>query len=201
MDNWDHKSKYFQWDCMKHKMFRFRARITLVLLGSSRQGWVRSVGMSLLLSWLHLRGRCGRGRFVVFYSPSVCGMHIHAYYQSRIHKWYLPAPDVSVEWEALLCPGRKLQTVPAHGTNFWQHPSIQWCTGDLAGFSGSSLPKSSSKHPHSHTGNPGKSRDVLGRCCQPLTLLSLTDTENQLTWDDCFLPDILISAFITEQDT
>lgn len=56
MDNWDHKSKYFQWDYMKHKMFRFRARITLVLLGSSQQGWVRSVGMSLLLSWLHRQG-------------------------------------------------------------------------------------------------------------------------------------------------
>lgn len=80
-------------------------------------------------------------------------------------------------------------------------PASSDVQGTWLGFQGLACQKSSSKHPHSHTGNPGKSRDVLGRCCQPLTLLSLTDTENQLTWDDCFLPDILISAFITEQDT
>lgn len=147
-DNWDHKSKYFQWDYMKHKMFRFGAWNTVVL-GSYQQGWVRSVGMSLLLSWLQRWVSQERASFW-------CVVHF-------LSVWYTCIASISVGFPSDVSPllthpldgklsyprftSRKMRPVTTHAFNYWQHPGIHWCIWDLAGFSVFAL--TCQKHPPS----------------------------------------------------
>lgn len=152
-------------------MFRFGAWNTVVL-SSYQQGWVRSVGMSLLLSWLQHWVSQERASFW-------CVVHFLSVWYTCITSISVGFPsDVSLVLTHLLdgklsyphFTSRNMRPVTAHAFNFWQHPGIHWCIRDLAGFSVSAL--TCQKHPQGCKGNLGRSRDVVDRSSQPMTHLS-----------------------------
>ena len=122
-------------------MFRFGARNTLVLLSSSQQGWARFAATFLFLSWLqHWVSWDGAGFWCVvhFLSNILALPLIGIAFTSNVTLLLTHLLDGNLAYPQFT--SRKIRLVTAHAPHFWQHPGIQQCTWDLAGFPSSVLP-------------------------------------------------------------
>lgn len=174
---WDHKSKYFEWDYMKHKMFMFGAWNSRQL--SARMGEVcRHIPLPAFgPTWGHWRG----GRFLGCCPVSVCLITCIA--STTVG---FPMTSLLRSMGDFPVPSSPVGIWGQRQHSLWQYPVVQSTgLGCITRFC-ANLPKTSSKGPQGCTGNRGRSRDVrqvVSATDPSFLLLPLPDNENQFMQD------------------